>query len=278
MRGRQMVVAVLVGAGLTAGAGGCASGGSGSQGADPAPAATPSGSAATGASGSPATPAASPNGVEALEPREIVERSAQALRDGRSVRVTGDVDASGEGISIDLALDADANCAGTMNMAGQGGFRLVKVGQQLWIKPDAAFLAANAGPAVAKLIGDKYLRTTVDNQDFAEVGALCNLNSIVDLISTHNGPLSAGTRGTVEGAQVVSVMTTQDGGPGTLYVSVEGRPYPVRLEKVAGEEAGRLDFKDFGAQVAATPPAPEQTLDLDELQRESGATGPTTTV
>ncbi|MEV4613671.1 hypothetical protein AB0K43_13915 [Kitasatospora sp. NPDC049258] len=275
MGGRQMVVAVLVGAGLTAAAGGCASGGSGSGSGGSAPAtAAPSGSAPAGASAAPA----SPNGVETLEPREIVERSAQALKDGRSVRVTGEVDSAGEGITIDLAMDADANCAGTMSMAGQGGFRLVKVGQQLWIKPDAAFLDANAGPAIAQLIGDKYLRTTVDNADFAEVGSLCDLNAIIDLVGTRNGPLSAGTRTTVEGAQVISVITTQDGLPGTLYVSVEGRPYPVRLEKVAGEESGRLDFKDFGAQVAATPPAPNQTLDLDELQRESGATGPTTTV
>ncbi|WP_371501394.1 hypothetical protein OG871_31440 [Kitasatospora sp. NBC_00374] len=269
MGGRQMVVAVVIGAGLAAGATGCGDGGGGDGGG---------GSATAGGAGTASGGTAAPNGVESLEPRQIVDRSVQALKDSHSVHVTGRVNSDGETTTVDLAMDSDAHCAGTMSLDGQGGFRVVKVGEQLWIKPDQEFWQAHGGPAIAQLVGDKYLRTTIDNPDFSDVASLCDLNGMADLIGTDNGPLSAGTRTTVEGAPVVSVITTQDGAPGTLYVAVQGRPYPVRLEKIGGTDTGQLDFKDFGARVAATAPSEDQSLDLDELQRESGATGRPSTV
>ncbi|MEU9128169.1 hypothetical protein AB0D08_08660 [Kitasatospora sp. NPDC048540] len=260
MGGRQIVVAVLMGAGLTA-ATGCGGGGAGGGGSSAQPAAASS-----------ADPSA-PNGVESLAPREIVDKSVQALKESHSVHVAGQVSSAGSAVTIDLAMDGDAHCAGSMSLDGEGGFGVVQLGEQLWIKPDQTFLETHGGPAIAALVGDKYLRTTTANTDFADVGSLCDLNTIADLIGTDNGPLGQGSRTTVDGTPVVTVQTTQGDSPGTLYVAVQGRPYPVRLETNGGSEGGRLDFKDFGAQVAATAPPADRTLDLDELQRESGATG-----
>jgi len=257
---RLVVGAVAAGAVLVAGCGG-------SGGGKDKPTGTESGTAVS------AAPAAggSANGVENLPARQIVTRSVQALKDGHSARAVGALTSTGQRISLDLALDTDANCSGTMSLGPDGSFQLVKVGQDLWLKPDQTFWESHGGSAVAKLVGDKYLKTTADNTDFGDVTSLCDLGQLADSIGRNTGPLTTGPQTTVQGTPAVTVTGTDQGEPGTLYVATQGRPYPLRIEKTSGSESGGIDFRDFGTPVPTTTPSPDQTVDLDQLKREVGS-------
>ncbi|GAA4874862.1 hypothetical protein [Kitasatospora terrestris] len=228
-----------------------------------------------------AAPAPNPtgeNGVAELSAQQLVGRSVQALKEGRSARAAGSLTSEGEQIGLDLALDTGANCAGTMTLGPDGGFALVKIGNDLWIKPDAAFWATHGGSAVSDLVGDRYLRTTADDADFADVASLCDLDDLADSIGRNAVDVAKGPRTTLRGIPAVTVTGRNEGEPGTLYVATEGRPYPLRLEKATGPEVGGIDFTDFGVPVPAAAPPPDRSVDLDELRRRTGSGGGPTTV
>ncbi|WP_405011485.1 hypothetical protein [Kitasatospora sp. NBC_01539] len=272
----QRTVAVLAGLALLAGAAACGQAGNGPAAGGTGPAAAAAtgsaggGTASAGPSGasSPAAPAASAapaNGVEALPAGEIVDRSVAALKGAGSVRITGKGTSGGQSVTFDLAADTDGNCAGTMGLSGQGSFRLVKLGTQLWVKPDAVFWLGHGGPAAQDLVGDKYLKTTTDNTDFSAMGTVCDLDALGGSLADRAGVLAVGGTATVAGVPAVTVTGDGEDGRSTLAVATRGAPYPLQVERTGGVETGRVDLKEFGVPVPTTTPSPAETVDLDAL-------------
>ncbi|WP_354643517.1 hypothetical protein [Kitasatospora camelliae] len=255
---RQAAVAAFAGVVLLAGAAGCGADGS----------APPSGAAPVGTRSVPPAPSGA-NGVDRLEPREIVDRSVQALKDGYSARAAGWISDAEQEIAIDLVLDTDADCTGVLSLGEAGSLQLVKSGATLWVKPDALFWAARGTSDLARQVGDRYLRTTETDPDFADVAALCDLVQFADSIGREGGTLSRGDRETVGGTPAIAVESSGTEDPGRLYVATEGRPYPLRLEKT-GAELGRIDFTEFGVPVPTAVPSPEESVDLDQLRQGPG--------
>ncbi|KDN86778.1 hypothetical protein KCH_14080 [Kitasatospora cheerisanensis KCTC 2395] len=231
------------------------------------------GSGGPAAAGSPAaaTAAASDNGVAALPAAEILQRAVQALRDARSVRETGTVGGNGMTITVDLRLDGAGSCAGTLRQAGVGGFQVVKAGQELWVKPDHAFWENNGDPALAELVGDRYLKTTSDNPQFAEVVDLCDLGALANRLGSGGSDLAKGAATTVQGHRTIPVTGHSDTGSGTLYVAADGPAVPLRMERDTG---GRVDLGDFGTPVPSATPGPDQSVDLDQLQPGASPSAP----
>ncbi|MCU7822740.1 hypothetical protein [Kitasatospora sp. DSM 101779] len=254
--------AVLAGLVLLACATACAGGTAGG-----APGTAPGSSAGGTAARSSAPASAQPeNGVAALPGPEIVQRSVAALKEAGSVRITGRGSSQGQTVTFDLSADTAGNCAGTMGLSGQGTFRLVKLGTQLWVKPDEVFWRTHGGAATEDLVGDKYLKTTTDNTDFSEIGTVCDLDALGSaLVEQTPGGLAVGRPVTVDGTPAVPVTGTADGATSTLTVATRGRPYPLRMERTGGEETGRVELKEFGTPVPTQTPAPSDTIDLDRL-------------
>ncbi|WP_143200458.1 hypothetical protein [Kitasatospora sp. CB01950] len=229
------------------------------------------GAAGTRAAGTTTAASSAPgpdNGAAAQQPAEILQRSAQALRDARSVRAVGTVAGGGAPITMDLRLDLDGNCTGTLSESDVGGLQVVKAGQQLWIKPDQAFWQNHGGSAMADAVGDRYLKTTSDDPDFGEVTGLCDLGSLADQLGAADD-LTKGATSTVQGRPAVALSRTTDGGTTvTLYVATDGQPVPLRLE----QEAGTVDFSEFGTPVPSATPGPDQSVDIDQIQPEASPT------
>lgn len=262
---------VLTGLLVLAGAAACSGGPGTAGGAAPAAGTAASGSAgrAPGGAGTTAA-AATPNGVEAQDARTIVDRSLAALRQARSVRITGQGSSDGQAVTFDLSTDTDGNCAGTMGLSGQGTFRLVKQGTRLWVKPDPVFWRSHGGPGAEQLIGDKYLKTTTDNTDFAEMGTVCDLGTLAGSLADASGDLARGQAATVDGSPAVTVAGSGPRGDSVLSVATRGEPYPLRLEHTGGSDTGKVELKEFGTPVPTATPAPDETVDLDQLDAGTG--------
>ncbi|GAA2747495.1 hypothetical protein GCM10010440_43460 [Kitasatospora cinereorecta] len=217
--------------------------------------------------------------MENLPAQEIVRRSVQALKEGRTAHAVGALTSAGQRIALDLALDTDANCSGTMSLGTEGGFALVKVGKDLWIKPDQTFWDAHGAASVGKVAGDRYLKTTEDDADFGDVTSLCDLTQLADSIGQNAGAVTRGTQTVLGGIPAVTVTgVDEEGEPGTLFVSTQGRPYPLRMEKSSGSDSGGIDFKDFGVPVPSATPGPDQSIDVDQLRQQTLPSGPTASV
>lgn len=77
------------------------------------------------------------------------------------------------------------------------------------------------------------------------------------LLGLH-GKLTAGERGAVDGTRTIRIAAAQGSG-GTLDVSLEGKPYPLRLRRAGG--AGEVRLTDWGKPVDLRAPAADQVID-----------------
>jgi hypothetical protein len=196
--------------------------------------------AASPASATPSRPAG--NGVAELEPAAIVEKAEAALAAAKSYRVKGSIKNDNGTIGLDLKF-RDTDVIGTMTF-GKTKVELLRVGQQGFIRPDAAFLKASLDNAkqaesVMAVAGDRWVAVSTTGQNFAQVFAIADVRMLPDA----SGDFTKGDIQTIGGKRAIAV---NDAGSDRLFVALEGEPYPLRIEGGIKSD-GRLDFSDFGA-------------------------------
>ena len=204
------------------------------------------------------------NGIGRQSPGTIVAEARAAALAASSVRLSGSVVSGGAAYRLDMLLSADGG-TGKVSNAGRT-FELLRVGSKLYVKGDAAFYAdagaSAAGAAkaavstAASTLEGRYVRVHSSDPAYQELSVFTDkaalLGSVVDL----GGKVHKGDRTEVAGRRTVAV--TADGG-NTLQVSLEGTPYPVRVERAG--HAGTLNLTDFGKHVTITAPDADQVLD-----------------
>ncbi|MEU4131698.1 hypothetical protein [Streptomyces wuyuanensis] len=212
--------------------------------------------------------------IETLTARQIAEKAREALVGARSVHITskGDLREPGSPNELDLALDRSGNCAGTVSMGDEGSVEIVKRGETVWMKPDAAFWknqVPGGGDTVKELVGDRYLRGTTDNGLLKGMTEVCDLDRFVDRLTgvpTSDVDLTKGKKTKVDGVDAIPVSGNLAGRTITLYVATEGKPYPVRLVVTsAGAAKATVDFSDFDEPVPTETPPAGESVDLSTL-------------
>jgi hypothetical protein len=205
------------------------------------------------------------NGVSALPANDILNRAKSALRQAKSYRVKGNGKADGQKIGIDFRISGN-DLGGKLTM-GNANVELLSVAGKHYMRPDEKFWVSAVGvdkaPTVAKLIGDRWVVVPEDDNDFAELFGIAN----VDEMLKPDGSLSKGETTDINGVKAIGLVDN-DSEKGTLYVATTGEPYPLRLLSTSTVEGGQIDFTDFGATFADLKAPPEsEVIDLKELSR-----------
>lgn len=202
------------------------------------------------------------------EPAEIVAAAQDAMAGLQSVRMAGGMTNDGQRLDLDVAMSKDGSCSGSITVDG-GTFSVIGVGGEMWFQADEAFWTANAGDQAATiidLIDGRWVVVPPDDDSFAE---FCNLEEFLGEVVSDDGDddvYELGEVTDVDGVEAVGVVnTTEDGGPSTGYVQVEGEHYLLRMVREEGDEPGDISFSAFDEPVVASAPAPEDTVDLDQL-------------
>ncbi|MEH0549735.1 hypothetical protein [Streptomyces sp. B21-101] len=208
-------------------------------------------------------PDAGTNGVGRLPAQEIQAKTKTAAGSVDAVRLSGNVVTSGRTYKLDMRLKADG---ATGSVTAEGAtFHLLRVGEQLFLKADAAFWKhedAEADDGKDTAAGDKldgkYVKVPTGDPSYKKFSGFTDKDLLLDGLLTLHGTLD--TDGHHEQSGVRTVRITGDGGSGgTLDVSLEGRPYPLRLERAGG--AGTLSFSAWGKDFALEEPAKGETVD-----------------
>ncbi|MFF2861868.1 hypothetical protein ACFVSX_18505 [Streptomyces rubiginosohelvolus] len=213
--------------------------------------------------------------IDTLPAEEIAERARDALVDVRSLHLSarGSVDGTGEDMSIDLTLDREGNCAGGVDMGDDGSVEVVKRGDDVWLKPDAAFWNTHVpigGSTFDAILDGRYMKASADDPRLLEVTEICDLDTFRELVTDNVGTadldtLTKGAKTDVNGAPTVPVTRAEGGERLTAYVAAEGTPYPVRITVRNADGEGTVDFSGFDRPVpTATPPA-DETVDVTAL-------------
>ncbi|MFF9087004.1 hypothetical protein ACF1BE_11410 [Streptomyces sp. NPDC014991] len=203
-------------------------------------------------------PDAGTNGVGKLPAGKIQSRSRAAADGAAAVRLSGTVVTSGRTYRLDMRLKADG---GTGSVTSQGAaFRLLRIGRELYLKAGADFWDHADGDgdgAVGKLDG-KYVKVPQGDPAYKKFSGFTDKDVLLDGLLTLHGTLA--TEGHHDQGGTPTIRVTGDkGAGGTLDVSLQGTPYPLRLVRAGG--AGTLRFSDWGRNFALTEPATSDTVD-----------------
>jgi hypothetical protein len=200
-------------------------------------------------------PDAGTNGVGKLPPDSIQAKTRAAASAASAVRLSGTVVTSGRTYTLDMQLKADG---GTGSVTSKGAtFKLLRVGRQLYLKADADFWS-HAGDAAAGKLRGKYVKVPQGDPAYKKFSGFTDKDVLLDGLLTLHGSLA--TDGHHEDAGTRTIRITGDkGSGGSLDVSLEGTPYPLRLVRAGG--AGTLSFSDWGKDFAVTEPAKGETVD-----------------
>jgi hypothetical protein len=201
----------------------------------------------------------SDNSIASKSPDEIFNAANHAIVRASSVHISGSLVSGGLPVSLDLNLASGKGGTGRMSESGLT-FRIIAVGNNIYIQGTPAFWAHFGGPAVARRLAGKWLKAPGSGQ-FASVSALTNMQELFNRLLQSHGVLKKNGTTTVNGQKAVAVTDTTQGG--TLYVAATGQPYPIEVVK-RGVGGGQITFDRINQPVQLTPPA--NALDLSQLR------------
>ncbi|MDT0307692.1 hypothetical protein RM780_12060 [Streptomyces sp. DSM 44917] len=213
---------------------------------------------------SPEDPDEGTNGVGELPPEEIAERARRAAASAETVRLSGTVLTQGVTYELDVRLGTEG-AAGQVSAEGTT-FELLRIGEELYIRADAAFWEAAELPEEletdpAETLEGRYVRVPPEDPAYAEFSGFTDKNTLLDGLLSLQGELEAGDRGEREGVRTIRVEGDEGTG-GAMEVALIGEPYPLRLER--GGDAGTVTLNAWGEEFPLTPPDEEQIVDYGE--------------
>ncbi|MFD9605851.1 hypothetical protein ACFVRD_26760 [Streptomyces sp. NPDC057908] len=215
------------------------------------------------------------NDIDTLPAQQIADRSRDALLSVHSLHLSarGHYDSGSPAPVLNLTLDRDGNCNGSVDLGNdQGSARIVKRGDDVWVKPDANFWknqVPGVGSAFAAILNGRYMKGSADDPRLRDLVNGCDLDTFQKLVGDHanndRGTLNKGRKTTLGGASVVPLTRLRDGRTMTTYVAATGKPYPLRITVQGGGASAVMGFSAFDKPVPTATPPPDQTYDISAL-------------
>ncbi|MFG2829304.1 hypothetical protein ACGFWI_17855 [Streptomyces sp. NPDC048434] len=217
--------------------------------------------ALTGCGGS-GDPDAGTNGVGKLPAAKIESKARAAAEHADTVHLSGNVVSQGRTYKLDMRLAKDGAKGELTTKAA--AFQLLRVGDALYLKANAAFWAGEKSGAsgrpnqAADKLGGKYVKVPAGDPVYKRFSGFTDKDTLLAGLLGLHGKLTTGDRSDIDGARTIRVAAGAGSG-GTLDVSLEGTPYPLRLHRAGG--AGVVRLADWGRSVDLKAPAKGQVVD-----------------
>lgn len=207
------------------------------------------------------------------DPETLISDVQESTRALSSMRVQGTVSEAGEETKLNLALNTDGNCEGTVGVK-DGTAQLISVDGVDYLKGDEAFWKASSGgdeataEQIITLLGDRWAKVPADDGGGSSFGEVCDLdNFLEDFTSGSGGDYTLGETTEVDGIPAVELIEDDSitGEKTTALVGTEdGQHYILSLSSVGGDSDGEITFSEFDEPVQAKAPDPSDVLDLSK--------------
>jgi hypothetical protein len=200
-------------------------------------------------------------------PKDIAKAAASDMKDLKSLRMKGDLTASGQKIGVDMQVTTSGDCQGTVTVA-DGSAQFVSSGGQAYMKPDKSFWESQAPGQAAQIeavVGDKW----VVIPSASGLDAACDLNQLlagVDEPSSDPSNATTASSDSVDGQGAVRLTSKDSNGkPVTAWIATDDPHYILKMQVTQGTEPGTLTFTDFDESVDVQTPPSDQVIDLSKL-------------
>ncbi|MCB5180822.1 hypothetical protein [Streptomyces antimicrobicus] len=210
------------------------------------------------------------NGVGKLSADQIEDKAQAAAKAADSVHLSGTLVVGGKSFALDMRLKSDGGSGEVKSP--ENTFQVLRVGDALYLKADAAFWGQSAS---AGKLTDKYVRVPESDPTYKQFRGFTDMHVLLDGLLGLEGKLSKVEDYTKVGPTRAVQVTADQGKGGKLSVSLQGTPYPLRMERAGG--AGRVDLAEWGQAFQINPPAQDQTVDygsqLPTTKDQAGGSG-----
>nr|WP_244420226.1 hypothetical protein [Streptomyces hygroscopicus] len=207
-------------------------------------------------------PDAGTNGVGKLPASKIEAKARAAAQRADTVHLSGNVVSQGRTYKLDMSLAKDGAKGELTTKAA--AFQLLRVEDALYLKANAAFWAGEKSGAqgapnqAADKLGGKYVKVPATDPVYKRFSGFTDKDTLLAGLLGLHGKLTTGDRSDINGVRTIRVAGGAGSG-GTLDVSLEGTPYPLRLRRAGG--AGVVRLADWGKSVDLKAPAKDQVVD-----------------
>lgn len=210
----------------------------------------------------------------------IVAAASKAMAGVQSMRVTGQVRTNGNQVFVDLTMDRDDLCTGSIRVGGSN-IDIRRVRDRAWVKGESgAFNRLSRTPlpdAALRRLSSSWL--PVDDKD---VVGLCDLDSVLAAFevvdqggpggsgSGRKGdrdraddpvPTTVGEESSIDGQKVVQLSGRPGGRHEELvWVLSEAPHHVVRLESTSSRDGGELGLTEFDRGVTVEAPDPKDVF------------------
>ncbi|MGW0702711.1 hypothetical protein ACWD0A_26045 [Streptomyces sp. NPDC002867] len=225
-----------------------------------------------------ATTGATGDSLKGLSADQIAEKAVKTTKAASSLRMKGAIGADdGERVSVDLAMDAKANCTGRLGIEN-GRADLRRLGEVLYMKGDEAFWRASlsrrasASPdggdsdTVIELMKGRWIK--MPSSAVEEMRGVCDLDEMLaelDEKKADRTGMTLGKDSEIDGVPVVTLVKKKGRETTTVYVAKEGKPYLLKVVRTGGSEPGTVALSDFDKPVKVKAPPADEVLDLGQL-------------
>ncbi|MER7695112.1 MULTISPECIES: hypothetical protein [unclassified Streptomyces] len=229
--------------------------------------------AALAACGTEEDPDKGTNGVARLSAAEIDEKARAAADAASAVRLTGTLVSRGGAYRLEMKLNAEGGM-GSVTSKKQS-FALLRVEDDLFLKAPAEFWThedggggGSADAAAADKLGGKYVKVPEGDPSYRQLRGFTDKKVLLDGLLALHGKVNKGGRDTVAGQRTIQILGGEGEG-GAFDVSLEGRPYPVRVARGGG--GGTVTLADWGKSFPLQAPQDDDTVDYGgQLPKSSG--------
>ncbi|MGW0463974.1 hypothetical protein ACWDX6_01705 [Streptomyces sp. NPDC003027] len=209
------------------------------------------------------------NGVGKLSATAIEEKAQSAADAAKSVRLAGTLVSKGGTYKLNMRLRHDG-ASGSVTTKNST-FELLRIGEALYLKADADFWTHDDKPSpspgedgdadseAADKLDDMYVKVPQDDPSYKQLRGFTDMDLLLDGLIGLHGEVVKGDRDKIGGMRTVKVKGGEEGEGGTLDVSLEGTPFPLRFARGGG--AGVVVLSEWDKDFPLEEPAAGQTLD-----------------
>ncbi|MFJ4963651.1 hypothetical protein EES43_19630 [Streptomyces sp. ADI96-02] len=215
------------------------------------------------------------NGVAKLSAEQIDQKARAAADGADAVRLAGTLVSKGGTYLLNMRLNAKGGVGSVSSK--KRSFALLRIGDELYLKADAEFWSheeggeAGTGPAdeeAADKLGGKYVKVPEGDPSYGQLRGFTDKKVLLDGLLALHGTVNKGSRATVAGHRTIQILGGKGEG-GALDVSLEDKPYPMRVARGGG--GGTVSLADWGRAFDLEPPAEDDTVDYGgQLPKSSG--------
>lgn len=210
----------------------------------------------------------------------IVAAASEAMLDVQSMRITGQARTNGNQFFLDLRLDRDDNCVGTVRFGGSSNIDIRRVGDRVWLKGESGAYNRLSSTPLPRHLLDRLSTTWVLFEDDEDLRNACDLESflesfeVVDLVAgdrnTGKGegkgkdrtddlsgevPTVVGDESSEDGQKVVQLSGSPGGQHDELaWVRSEAPHHVVRIESTSMQDGGTIAFSEFDQEFEVEVP------------------------